>query len=350
MATVRVAIDRINNESSDLKVLNTFAEKLRKAGHTVTTHGRGPNKIQRTMLKSSNKCDIMIQVAGGKCLGTLVDFYKGLGKYYHANAGGFAYYKCWDASWKAKRAHDDKFSKEKDLAPYNGKTLPEIYKSMDKMYYGYGTTAEACADTWLQSYQGNTGSTGTGDSSGGGGSSILELIKQVCNDWDKYGIEIGLDGDTGNIKKTNPASAVSLGTGNILTNSISYVDYDGGTPNSYNGVKDNYLVERFGEVPLDFENTESIGASHVLQVQKRGHGHSIDLKVIIDKNYQAGKWVKLTLPQLDIKDRPYFITKATYDEDRVWSLTLEDAPPSRYVDVQEVTEIEEESTDEESEE
>ena len=84
MASVRVAIDNIQGTSSDKKTLESFAENLRQAGHTVTTHGIGPNKIQKIMLSKSNSCDLMIQVAGGKCLGTLVDFYQGIKRgYYH---------------------------------------------------------------------------------------------------------------------------------------------------------------------------------------------------------------------------------------------------------------------------
>jgi len=51
MATIRVATDNIQNYSADKKTVETFAEKLRQAGHTVTVMGVGSNLIQRTMLR-----------------------------------------------------------------------------------------------------------------------------------------------------------------------------------------------------------------------------------------------------------------------------------------------------------
>ena len=80
----------------------------------------------------------------------------------------------------------------------------------------------------------------------------------------------------------------------------------------------------------------------------RGHNHSIDLKCILGKQYNAGNWVKLTIPELGIENRPYYISKSGNQEERVTSLTLESAPPSRYVEVQEMAVEEEVSEDTES--
>ena len=113
MATIRVAIDNCYGYSSDTKTLNTFAEKLRAAGHTVHTHGVGPNNIQRAVFKESNKCDIAIQIAGGKCLGTMADFYVGSNpnsRYYYATKMGIVFYKCWKADWICHREPRDHFS------------------------------------------------------------------------------------------------------------------------------------------------------------------------------------------------------------------------------------------------
>jgi hypothetical protein len=340
MATIRVAIDNCYGKSSDKKTLETFAEKLRAAGHTVTTHGVGPNRIQQTMLKSSNSCDVMIQIAGGKCLGTLVDFYKGLGSYYHAKAGGFAYFKCWKPEWKAYRAHDDNFSRESDLAPYKGKTLPEIYKIMSekkKMCYGYGTTAEECASTWLNSYGGNPGGTSSGtDGAAAGGSRLIDIVKELCSDWNKYGVDAILTGDTLNIKKTNPQSATVLNEHNLANNSVSYTEYDNSTPNIYKNAKDNFLINRYGQIPCDVEDENTLMQDQILMMSQRNHGHTIDLKCILNPDRVAGKWVKLTLPRYNIYDRYYYITKDNYNEERSMSLTLERGPPELYVEVQEV--------------
>ena len=348
MASIRVAIDNIQGKSADKKTLNTFAEKLRAAGHTVTTHGVGPNQIQHIMQEKSNKCDVMIQIAGGKCLGTLVDFYMGLNKYYYASAGGFAYFKCWDANWKAHRAGDDGFSKESNIAPYKGKTLPEIYSIMNqnkKLAYGYGTTAEECAKTWLSNYGGGNGEATT-DTKSGGGSSLLDIIKQICTDWNKYGVEATLTGDTVNIKRTNPNTAKPLTERQIVNNSVSFTDYDNSTPNTYGKVKDHYLYDRFGQIPLDEEEVQSVWEDQVLQMSQRNHGHSIDLKCILNPDFVEGKWVKLTLPRYNIENRPYYISKLGYSEERTMSLTLEPGPPELYQELQEV--VEESTTEEES--
>jgi hypothetical protein len=334
MATIRIAIDNIQNKTADNKTLNTVAELLRKQGHTVTTHGVGPNKIQRTMQNKSNKCDIMIQIAGGKCLGTLVDFYKGCGKYYYASRGAFLYFKCWAPDWKAKRAHDDNFSRESDLKPYTGKTLPEIYSQMkDKLNYGYGTTAEELVQTFTKNLTGQDTNNTDGEDSG---TSILELIKQVSSDLDPYGPELQLIGDTVQIKRSNPNTATPLPRHCIVDGQITFKDYDNSTPNEYEGYHDTFLIQRYGVIPLDGVN--SVWKDQVLLMAQRGHGHTIELKVILNKNFLCGRWVKLTLPNLGIEDRPYFITKHSYEGDKQMSLTLEPGPPSLYVEVEPVEE------------
>lgn len=285
----------------------------------------------------------MIQVAGGKCLGTLIDFYQGLGRYYHAQAGGFAYFKCWDPNWKAVRAHDDHFSKQSSLAPYLGKTLPAIYSELSKnkkMYYGYGTTAEECAKTFLASMGGTLGSDSGEEGGGGsGGTNVLELLKQAWSNQDQLGVKLWLRGDTLYVNRENPDNSVMLTPDRIINNSVSIQDYDNSTPNSYAGFKDQYLIDRYGEIKL--EGVENSWKQQVLLVGQRGHGHSIDLKCIMNYHYRIGQYVSLSLPHLGIVDRKYMITKLTYDEEMVYGLTLESAPPSIYVEQQ----AEEESTE-----
>lgn len=358
MATIRVAIDNCYGYSSDTKTLNTFAEKLRQAGHTVHTHGVGPNTIQGVMQKSKNKCDIALQIAGGKCLGTLCDFYVGVTNgYYHATKMGFAYYKCYNSTWSAKREPRDHFSTKPgpvkvQADKMTGKTLPQIFEIYkDKMVYGYGDTAEDCAKTLLQNMTGSSASANSNaNSQAGGGSSILELIKQCVSDWDAYGVDMDLRGDTLYIGRSNPNKAVNMNERNILLNSVSFTDYDVSTPNQYGSVKDTYLQERFGQIQLDNTNGDSSWQDQFLLMSQRGHGHSIDLKCIINSNYTTGKWVSLSLDAFGIKDRKYEITKASFDDERTMSLTLESGPPSRYVEVQEVVEEEAEEVTTEEEE
>ena len=214
---------------------------------------------------------------------------------------------------------------------------------MNGMYYGYGTTAEDCAKTWISNYGGNTDATSSG-SQQNQGSSRLELIKQVCSDLDPLGVDWELKGDTMTIKRTNPNTAQKLTNADITQNSINYTDFDTDTPNSYKQVKDQTLIDRFGLIPLELENTDSSWEDQVLQVNQRGHGHSIDLVCRMDPAYFEGNWVELYLPDLGINGRKYYISKSAINDERSLSVTLDPGPPSRYVEVTE--EATEETTDE----
>jgi len=365
MSTIYVAIDRITSSSADLAILNSFCEKVKAAGHNVTNCGRGPNNIQRTMRGKS--CDIMVQIAGGQCPGTFADFHWGTrpGGYYHASkycfpmcTGSWSNYAKYDPK-KYKlpaKAWDDGFSGGLDKSKIVGRTWQEI--SNDKTNFprcvGFveGKNADDLAKGFIALLNGgSTSSTGSGTGSQqGGGGSVLDLIKQVCSDWDPLGPEIGINGDTLTVKRTNPRTATPLTTQQIVRNSLTFNDYDSNTPNSFGGVKDKYLVDRFGEIPLELE-VQDADKAQVLQVNQRGHNHSIDLKCIMSPDYVAGRWVNLTIPELGITNRPYYISKTAYQEERVMSLTLESAPPSIYVDVPEETSEEEVAeTDETTEE
>jgi len=353
MSTIYAAIDYITGPSADKAILNSFCEKVKAAGHTVTNCGRGPNQIQSTM--KNKTCDVMVQIAGGQCPGTFADFSWGSrpGGYYGATkfcipmcTGSWSNYAKYDPK-KYKlpaKAWDDGFSDGLDKSHIVGRTWQQI--SNDKTNFprclGFveGKNADDLAKGFLNLLGGGSNSsTDNGDKQGGGGS-VLDLIKQVCSDWDPLGPEIGLNGDTLTVKRTNPKTATPLTTKQIVRNSISWNDYDSNTPNSFGGVKDKYLVDRFGEIPLEIEVSDS-NKAQVLQVNQRGHNHSIDLKCIMSPDYVAGRWVNLTIPELGISSRPYYISKNAYQEERQMSLTLESAPPSIYVEVSEETTEEE---------
>lgn len=349
MATIRVAIDNIQNTSADQKTLDTFISKLREAGHTVTSHGIGPNKIQNAMQHKSNACDLMIQVAGGKCLGTLCDLKVGIGSsqmdgYYYAKQGGFAYFKCWNPDWKAKREPRDNFSTKpgpvkRETDRQTGKTLPQIFSEYDNMFYGYGDTAEECAKTFLAN-MGGSSLENTNNAVGGGGN-IIDRVKEVCSDWNPYGVELKLIGDTLYIGRTNPNTAVPLKENQIIANSITYTDYDVSTPNTYQNAKDQFLIDRYGQIPLEPDTAvQSSWTDQFLQMAQRGHGHSIDLKCLLSENFVEGKWIELSLDALGIVDRKYYITKYSYDDERVSGLTLEPGPPQIISETEEVVETE----------
>lgn len=338
MVSIAIATDNINGYSADSKRLTQVVDLLKAKGHSVTSFGVGPNKVQRSMLKSSNSCDMMIQIAGGKCLGTLVDFYQGIKRgYYHAKSGGFMYYNCWNANWKAHRAHDDHFSSNASLAPYNGKTLPEIYPMMKPYcFYGYGNSAEEITNTFLNNYNGSGNSSNTstteGEGAGNNGGNGLELLKQVLLPYDLQGVEILLNGDTVTIQRSNPNKALSFNETQIINNTISYEEYEPNTPNTLKSpsktISDKRLVNMYGTISAE---TSGTWVEQELQVLKRGHGHSIDCKTLINPEYAVGKWVQAKIPSLDIDDL-YYITKNSIEDERQMGITLEPAPPSRFVE------------------
>lgn len=343
MASILLGIDNIHGYSADKQVLDEFASKLRSAGHNVQTFGVGPNVTQRAA--QSHSADMMVQIAGGMCIGTLWDFWYGCGRYYKVKKASIPIYtKGWTKynpeTWKATRAWDDNFSQGKASAWY-GKTLPSLYEEhKDKLTgWAHGKTVEEMANMFIKNIGGGTGNTGTGtQQGGGGGSSVFDAIKQVLSDIDSYGIDIQLDGDKLSIKKTNMNNYVELNENNIVNNSISFTDYDSNTPNVNNKTEDKYLSSRFGKIPIETEIKGS--EKEILQMSQRGHGHSIDLKVIAAKKFNIGQWVQLTLEDIGFTKRPYYITKSNYDEEMVQSITLEPGPPSRYVEVTEKTDEE----------
>ena len=346
MTTVAVAIDNIRTRSQDKADLQKFISAMSAKGYDVKNAGVGPNQVQQ--YASRHTVDVMIQIAGGLCICTLGDFMKGIRSgYYHAKKGAIVFDMVANnlnpVTWKAVVSSDWYYSRSV-CNPYLGKTLPQVYSENKDVLtkFAWGKTIDAVIKMYLD------GSEGTSDTKGGTpqGSSILELIKQVMSDNDHLGVDMDLHGDTLSIKRTQPSSGLPLGENRIINNSVTFTDYDPQTPNTFNSAKDKYLVDRFGEVPIEAsQEVAKIDEAQVLQVAERGHGHSIELKCVIGADYVAGKWVQLNLPSLGITGRPYFISKYSYDEDLTPTLTLEPAPPSIYVEAPAEVEEEEETTE-----
>lgn len=337
---IGIASDWIDYKSKDLQRANQIADLLRKAGHSVTVYGWGPNRIQSAM--GSNKMDIGVQIAGGICAGTIIDFYQGVGRYYKGNKGGFIFWNCWHPEWMVKPAHDWPPSKNYVITPYMGQNYESLFnKFKDKISFGYGNTVEDCAKTFLANLTGSSNNTDAADvaNNTSKGSSAIELIKQVTDSWDPYGVEYILDGDTLNVKRTNINTAVPLTSAYIQKNTMSMNDYDSSTPNTLTRgsttVKDSYMVDRFGQVKCTDDIT-NVPANQILAIARRGHGHSIDCKVVVSPDYQVNKWVKLDVSDVyNIKDSYYYITKASVDGTEFMTLTLEPAPVSRHVEITE---------------
>jgi hypothetical protein len=345
-----MAIDEIFDSRSDLALLEECAKILRSKGHEVQTCGRGPSNVQNYML--SHSADVMVQVAGGMCIGTLCDFYVGIRRgYYHAKKLAIPIYtKGWtklnpDTYKPDKGAWDDTFSKNLPQDEFNtflNKTFGEVYAShQDTMLsFSHGKSAEELMTKMLSSSTGNA----TGGGGQQGGTTGLDLIKQVVSDWDKYGVTLDLQGDTLKVGRAKTSEAIILNEDCIINDSITLTDFDSDTPNTVtdgtNTIKDTALVERFGTINYDEETIENKGKAWIqdmFQVALRGHNHQIDLKCLFDPHLHMGMYVKLNIPSLDIMGRYYFVTKTSIEEESCIGLTLEPAPPSRYQEVTETT-------------
>lgn len=341
---IAVATDKDFSPSDDRKCADTFIAKCNAAGHTASYVGRGPNTIQA--YARSHSCDIMVQIAAGKCIGTLADFVSGIHSgNYKAKKFSIPYWKNEESvmTWPARRSSDDNFSWKMDLSNYLGKTLPTIYEEhKDVAIFSHGNTAEEMAAMFLKNLGGggataNTGNTGTG---GGGGNTGFDLIKQVITPWDKYGVALELNGDTLHVYRATTKGAPILTEDVIVNDSISITDYGSQTVNyitdGKNVLKNDFLVKRFGKIEAEEKpkNKGKVWLQDMFQVAQRDSRHTIDLKVLFDPKLKEGMYVRLQLKSFDI-DGYYFVSKTSVEEESCMSITLDPAPPSRY---QEVTE------------
>lgn len=340
-----VACDNNFGQSVDTQCVNTFCEKLRAAGHTASNVGRGPNKTQE--YSRSHQCDVMVQIAAGKCIGTFADFVVGIKRgYYKAKKFSIPYWKNEESvlTWKAKRAWDDHFSYSLDMSSYLGKTLPECYKQHpDIAIFSHGNTAEEMATMFLNGLGGNTNAGNTGaTTTGGGGNTAFDLIKQVVTPWDKYGVQLGLDGNTLTVTRATTKNAPILHENIIVNDSIQITDYANNTPNyisdGKNTLKNDFLISRFGKIEPDEkpENKGKVWLQDMYQIAQRESGHSIDMKVLFDPELHEGMYVHLQIPSLEI-DGYYFISKTSMEDEVSMSITLDTAPPSRYQETTETT-------------
>lgn len=342
-----IAIDDINDRSSDLKLLSEFADIVKSKGHEVSTHGRGPNQIQNYSLHNSS--DVMVQIAGGLCVGTLSDFCYGIKTgYYHAKKACIPIYtKGWtkinpETYKPSGGAHDDNFSHGLPAAWFNqflNITFPEMYTKFSQylLPYSHGKSAQEMADKMLGGATNSGTNTGAG---GGGGTTGFDLIKQVITPWDKYGVALELNGDTLHVYRATTKGAPLLTEDVIVNDSISITDYGSQTVNyitdGKNVLKNDFLVKRFGKIEADEKpkNKGKVWLQDMFQVAQRDSGHTIDLKVLFDPKLKEGMYVHLQLKSFDL-DGYYFVSKTSVEEENCMSITLDPAPPSRY---QEVTE------------
>lgn len=408
MAEYIIVADNING--SERSILEKMKTTMESAGHTVEIGGVGPSVLQNIGGTSRATGKIGIQVVGGRCVGTAVDFIEGLTRgYYKFKMMGFAF-----CSWTATkyitcsdlknykfqgRAWDDGFSSEATLTKYKANTgqyswseWAAMYK--DKLVWACGNSPEELAKNIVK---GNSTSDSGGDSEP---SSIKDVLKKLMsyNDGD---IECRLEGNKVYINKIgNPADTnllISEGR-NIVDDSVSIKDYYPETVNiltvHWQGgddivYRDETLIARFGENPLELDAVKKITTTTTEETEttnddggtetetetttetsevpvetleeaetfariewakiKRDNGFSIDLKVIPDANYKVGQWVHAYIPSYTINKYMY-ITKLSNspapDSSTEIGLTLVDYPPSFGEYTEEESEDEEELEEE----
>ncbi len=387
---IAVGIDNAYGVSADRRTAEEFCAKVRSAGHEVIFCGVGPSVTQN--YARHNNIDVMVQIAGGICLCTLCDFIAGIEKgYYNAKKACIPYFGsvCADPeTWKAGLAWDDNFCSGYPLQiakKYFGKSIYDVqndYSNIVVPFHKKWKTGAECAEEFLRGLTGGVSTNSlsgvsTGGSSGG---TAFDYIKEVCNEWNEDGIDITLTGDTLKIKHATTKEHNILPLEHIINDSATIEEYDAETPNHFifDGkvenkskdkketakikidIKDQLLIDKYEEkketikdtyTPADNKTAKNKDGKPIkktltekkeekeqwvmdkIHVLKRGHGHTIDLKTLVNSNYTIGKWIQLNIQDYNINDL-YYITKTSYENDNTLSLCLEPGVPDRKVELQ----------------
>lgn len=357
----------VGGESS---IIHRVAAVLEEAGNNCEELSVGPNYVQSKGQQSSSKGKTAVFIVGGSDVGTYVDFKMGIERgYYNYKYIWFAF-----ASWTATtdkwitenglkntglvRAHDDNFSNQSDIEPWLGKSA-DYFFSQNKsiMNYVWGQSPEELAKKILG------GGSGDDKDSDSTSTTIKEALKKAVSGWDGE-VEIRLIEDTVYVNKIHDPTETEL-----MINEYDNVQYDSVTVTDINPqtinkltlnyqdyeltLKDDILIERFGEIPSTIEPDEFVqsyeDAVSFLHRNwnkvRRDDGRQVELKVNGDTKWKIGQWARVFLPSFFIDDYMY-ITRMSNDEDgsNNWltGLTLVDYPPSFGVEVEETEEDSEE--------
>ncbi len=357
---IAVGTDQDFSVAEDKACADAFIQKVEAAGHSCVYVGRGPNVVQQ--YAQTHSCDIMVQIAAGKCIGTFADFVNGCkGTGYKASKFSIPYWKNEESvmTWKAHRAGDDNFSWRMDLSAYLGKTLPQVYQeNSDVAIFSHGNTGEEMADMFLKNLGGGGGDTSTGNT-GGGGTTVLDLIKQVVSDWDQYGVRIALwdncvyiNRATTNTfdrrKEEDRVGAPVIRDNVVINDSISFNDWSPDTPNfvddTIHSMSHEYLIKRFGKkeekVPKQTDNNVhwETWMEDMLAVAQRDVHRTLELAIVPDPYVVCNKYVKLELDSVG-EYGFYYVHRLSMEDEHTMQLTLERAPPSRYMEKTETASV-----------
>ena len=279
--TYIIGIDNIQG-GQDSTTLATVVKVVEDAGNTVINAGVVPNVVQSKA--KSTSCDVMVQIAGGRCIGTSADLCQGVSQgYYKAKRAMHAF-----ASWTATRyitcedlkgykfkgkAWDDNFSNSSLLNTWlvklDGSQTFSEWATQDKVKQVFGwccaNSAEELGKAILTESNG-----GSSDEEGESQpSSIKEALKKLLAYYDGE-IECRCVGDEVIINKIpSPLdSRLVVAEGqNIVAGSVTVKDYLPEKPNKL-VVTHNFgdaivyqndkLIERFGEKVQEMEAVKKV--------------------------------------------------------------------------------------------
>jgi len=405
--SIQFCVGSDNIDGKESNYINDIISKLEEKGNTCENLGIGPSKVQNYGLSSNSSGKTAVFIVGGSDIGTYVDIVTGIKNgYYHYDYCWFAF-----ASWTAStwitcealkntplvRAHDDNFSSSSSIAPYIGKPASEYFKdNSDYINYVCGDSASELGEKIANNGESDDKSDNEGESS------YLDMLKELTSVWDGE-IFFVIYHEFVIIKRLeepNPQLFAKEGL-NIVSNQLTITDYNPDTINTlvtiYDTnklitIKDNWLIERFGEKKAELiatkyitkyensddstdneedseENTESNLEEIIESVEitdydeamnfakrewnkiRRNDGHSLELQVIGSNLWKVGEWCKIYVPSFnEVTDM--FITNVSHSKssnsDWLTTIKLLDYAPSISTDDRQETNDEEDSEEDES--
>lgn len=398
MVTYLVGADRGGDAQ---KVTDAVVSALREKGKDAEALPIGPNKESERNSHDSNYI-LVFCVNGGQAGATWASFAKG---YRSGMAKTLVAYQGWigNPHTTEEAARTEKLIIEHDAGGFyqpwmdnmiEGHTIYTFVEEYNDCFVGFCVSDVSAEDLAKKIADGTCGGAGDEDDEGSSASTIKEALTELLSYWDGE-VECRVENDTVYVNKIpDPEKAyeVEIREGvNLTTNSLTVHDYHPDTVNfltvHWSGgsdivKRDEALIARFGEKPLELEATKRITTTETEEEEdtesdttevtdettteteettetktttkteevpvetyeealefaniewakiRREDGHSVECEVIGSNLFKAGKWCKVYIPTYGI-DMFMYITKVSHSDsaDGTWltNVTLNDYPPS----------------------
>ena len=377
--TYYVCSDRIDGKEQSY--IQDVISELKAVGKQAESGGVGPNKESLRNSKGSEDTVVFI-VGGGRAGATWASFVKSVeGKKDYAHT--IVAYAGWTSNphVSCEAARTETLIAEWDSGGFYQSWMPSYYEGHTIVTFcekyssvlSFCCSDESASDLGKKIANGTCGGGSSDEQGGSSASTIKDAIKEVISYWDGEA-ECRVENDTVYINKVpDPSKAtLELKEGvNILADSVSITDVNPDTVNfltvHWSGgsdivKRDEALIRRFGERPLELEavkrvtsssSEESIEEESTTTTQteelpvetysealefanvewakiRRDDGHTIECSHIAGTEWKVGQWVKVTIPTFD-EDCYMYINKVNHSEsDSGWesNVTLVDYPPS----------------------